>query len=196
MHEEDSVTQWIARLRAGDPGAAELLWGRYFPRLVGVAQRRLRGAARTVADEEDVALSAFHNFCQALQEGALPELGNRDHLWRLLLTLTERKAIDLARRHHAAKRGGKEARPAGDSAADELTHVPGREPSPAFAALVADECERLLDLLGDEQLRLLAVRKLEGYSNEEIARELSCGLRTVERKLGIIRTWWERELQP
>src|SRR5262249_2466169 len=126
------------------------------------------------------------------QEGRFPDLFDRDDLWQLLLTVTERKAIDLVRRERALKRVGP-AEP-GPAARAEVAELPGREPTPAFAALVTDDCERLLRLLGDDQLRTVAVRKLEGYRNDEIARELACAPRTIERKLSIIRTWWEREL--
>ena len=63
-----SVTLWIADLRrdAADD-AAQKLWGRYFDRLVHLARGRLRTAPRGPADEEDVALSAFHSLCDGLK---------------------------------------------------------------------------------------------------------------------------------
>src|SRR5262249_43550979 len=42
----------------------------------------------------------------------------------------------------------------------------------------------------------VALLKLEGYSNEEIARSLDCSLRTVERKLEVIRKRWTAEGTP
>jgi DNA-directed RNA polymerase specialized sigma24 family protein len=45
----------------------------------------------------------------------------------------------------------------------------------------------------DSELRNVALRKVEGYSNEEIAAQLGCGLRTVERRLRLIRGIWEQE---
>jgi DNA-directed RNA polymerase specialized sigma24 family protein len=204
--EEGSVTQWITRLRGGDHGAAELLWRRYFTDLVRKAQHRLRGVRRAAADEEDVALSVFNSFCGGVQEGRFPNLRDRDDLWGTLLMLTDRKAVDFVRREQAAKRGGgKKPVPLGagvhDTSADSaegagLSGLPGREPTPDYAALVAEECERLLRLLGDERLRELAIRKLEGYTNEEIARLCGCSLRAVERKLRLIRTCWQGESPP
>ena len=43
---------------------------------------------------------------------------------------------------------------------------------------------------------MVALLKLEGHSNEEIARSLDCGLRTVERKLDVIRKRWIAEGTP
>jgi transposase len=48
----------------------------------------------------------------------------------------------------------------------------------------------------DESLRVVALLKLEGHSNEEIAKSLDCGLRTVERKLEVIRKRWTAEGTP
>ena len=68
-----------------------------------------------------------------------------------------------------------------------------RAPTPEFAALFADECRHRLDSLRDESLRRLALLKMEGYTNAEIAGQLNCGLRTVDRKLELIRKTWRAE---
>ncbi len=76
---------------------------------------------------------------------------------------------------------------------DFLAQVVGNEPSPEFAALVADELRRLFEALSDDSLRHVVRLRLEGYANEEIAAALDCGLRTVERKLALIRKRWLAE---
>jgi len=43
--------------------------------------------------------------------------------------------------------------------------------------------------------RQIAQWKLDGYTNAEIAQRLGCGLRTVERRLELIRRIWEQESQ-
>src|SRR4051794_5171067 len=172
MSPEGSVTRWLAPLQAGDPAAAQQLWERYFRRLVGLARTKLRGAPRKAADEEDVALSAFDSFCRGAEAGRFPRLADRDDLWQLLVVITARKAIDLAQREGARKRGGGKVQDEAAAAGPEggaLARALGREPTPAFAAQVAEECRRLLDRLGDAQLRSIAVWKMEGYTNDEIA---------------------------
>ena len=83
---------------------------------------------------------------------------------------------------------------AGSSAPEAaLEQIEGLEPTPAFAAQVAEECRRLLERLDSPELRSVALLKVEGYSNEEIAAQLGCGLRTVERRLRLIRSIWEQE---
>jgi DNA-directed RNA polymerase specialized sigma24 family protein len=191
MQAGGTVTAWIDRLRAGDRAAAQPLWERYFERLVRLARGRLGAADRAAADEEDVALSAFDSFCRAAECGRFPRLLDRDDLWRLLVTLTERKAVDLIRAQGRHKRGAGQV-VAGPAAG--LDGLPGREPTPEFAALVVEEYQRLLGLLGDDTLRRLALLKLEGWDNAEIAERMGCALRTVERKLALVRGAWEREV--
>jgi DNA-directed RNA polymerase specialized sigma24 family protein len=92
-----------------------------------------------------------------------------------------------------------EAPPPGtDSDAEEsaLAQVMGPEPTPEFAALVAEECQRRLDRLGDAGLRSVALWKMEGYTNDEIAQRLGCVPRTVERTLRVIRGLWDQEATP
>jgi hypothetical protein len=76
---DDSITVWIRRLEAGDPEAAERLWKSYFPRMVRSARWRLQGFHSRLADEEDIALSAFKSFCRA--SGNLHQLRDRVSLW-------------------------------------------------------------------------------------------------------------------
>lgn len=185
---DESVTHWLGQLKAGDPAAAGPLWRRYFPKLVAHARARLANFPRRIADEEDVALSAFDSFCRDAAAGRLPRLDDRDDLWRVLLLITGQKAVDLVRRESAEKRG------AGAGAASDLASIAGTEPTPEFAALVADEFRRLLDMLPDADLKALAVWKLEGHSNEEVAARWGCVPRTVERRLKVIRSLWAGEV--
>ncbi len=199
MSTEETVTQWLEQLQAGDQAAAQKLWECYFRRLVGLARARLQGLPRRAArDEEDVALSAFNSFCLGAERGRFPQLQDRDNLWRLLVTLTARKAQRLVRDEHRQKRGGgavlgeSELQAPGETPAG-LQQVTSREPTPAFAAQVAEEYERLLTVLGDDELRSIAVGKMEGDTNGEIAARLGCALSTVERRLALIRRIWDQE---
>jgi hypothetical protein len=194
--DDASITFWLSQLQAGNPAAAQPLWEQYFCRLVGLARARLQGVPRRAADEEDVALSAFDSFCRRAADNRFPRLHDRDDLWRLLVTLTERRAIRLARYESRLKRGGgsparhPSAREGGASDSG-LGQIAGREPTPEFAAQVAEECRRLLDRLGDAGLRSIAVWKMEGDTTEEIAVRIGSAPRTVERRLRLIRAIWE-----
>ena len=203
MSSSESVTHWIGRLKAGDAAAAEQLWRCYFQRLVGLARKKLQGASRRAADEEDVALSAFDSFCRGAGRGRYPQLQDRENLWRLLVVITARKALDLVEHQRRQKRGGglvhgESSLPGGSAAAAEplLEQVLGREPTPEFAAQMAEQCQCLLLRLQDPELRRVALWKMEGYTNDEIAARLGCVRRTVERRLRVIRSLWQQEGVP
>src|SRR5262249_39327420 len=156
------------------------------------------------ADEEDVALSAFDSFCRGASNGRFPQLFDRDNFWRLLVTITARKAYQHLLHEGRRKRGGNavldEAALAGlaDSGAGPvgLEQLLDREPTPEFAAQLAEEYQRLLASLPDAELRSVAQWKMEGYTNEEIAAKFGCALRSVERKLKVIRTLWGSHESP
>jgi RNA polymerase sigma factor (sigma-70 family) len=185
-----SVTTWIGELRHGNTAAAQQLWERYYAQLLQLARGKLRGAPLRQADEEDVALSAFHSFCQTAAR--FPRLNDRNDLWQILIMLTARKASHERRRQQAQKRGGGIS-PDGEQELDEIV---GTEPTPEFAAMIGEEFETLLNRLPDEGLRQIARLRLEDYSNSEIATRLNCSERTVERRLALIRAVWEEDGQP
>jgi DNA-directed RNA polymerase specialized sigma24 family protein len=192
MSSEGSVTRWFDALQAGDPAAAQQLWERYFQRLVGLARQKLRDSPKCVADEEDVALSAFDSFCRNAEKGRFPKLLDRDSLWRLLMVITTRKAAHLIRDQGRLKRGGPASVDESENGC--LDRLLSREPAPEFALEVADECQRLLRKLADAGLEAVALRRMEGYSVEEIAAEMGCAPRSVKRKLQLIRGIWENEV--
>lgn len=144
-----------------------------------------------------MALSAFDSFCRAARAGRFPRLDDRDDLWQVLLVLTDRKAVNLIRHETRERRGGGATRVptggAGDSTPDAVAAVIAAGPPPDVVAEVSEGCARLLGLLTGAGLREVAVWKLEGYTNAEIAGKLGRSIPTVERKLLAIRTIWERE---
>ena len=193
MSAEGSITRLLGPLKAGDEAAVQRVWEAYYERLVQLARARLGDSPRRAADEEDAALSAFDGFCRAVAAGRFPRLFDRDDLWQVLLVITGRKAKNLRKYELALKRG------AGLAAADPSTafaDLVGREPDPGVAADVADRCRDLLDRLGDAELRAVAVWKMEGHTNEEIAAKLGRAVGSVERKLRTIRAVWAQDPPP
>jgi DNA-directed RNA polymerase specialized sigma24 family protein len=201
MTTRGSVTYWVEQLKAGDQAALQKVWERYFQRLVLFARKKLQGSPRRAADEEDVALSAFDSFYRGVKQDRFPRLADRNDLWQLLVVLTKRKAIALALRERRQKRGGgkAESQTAGDYESEEgqaFANLISRDPDPELAALVADECQRLLAKLESPELTRIAVLKMEGYTTEEIAVTLGRSVRTVERKLRLIHTTLEDVITP
>jgi DNA-directed RNA polymerase specialized sigma24 family protein len=196
---QNSVTIWIDGIKAGDGSDIERLWDRYFERLVRLAAARLPAHSRRSFDEEDVALSAFQSFCDRAGRGQFPQLSDRDDLWRLLATITVRKALDTIRQQSRQKRGGGQV--LGESAllvgagteGDGLAEVLSREPTPDEVAGFAEDYHRFLARLQEPPLRTIALRRLEGQTTREIARALDVSTKTVERKLQLIRAIWSEE---
>jgi RNA polymerase sigma factor (sigma-70 family) len=183
---DPSVTRLIHAVQQGRASAVGSLLEVYFDRLVELARKRLQSLPGMAAYDEDVALRSFHSLCRHVRDPARPlVLAGRDDLWRLLATRTISRAIDLIRRHHPDQFAGEAA----------LEQLLSREPTPEDAAEMADECRRLLDLLDEPELRQIALWKVEGYTNEEIAAQLDCVPRTIERKVGRIRLQWRDELK-
>jgi DNA-directed RNA polymerase specialized sigma24 family protein len=187
-----SVTTWVNLLQAGDAAAAEALWRRYYAQLVGLAREHLAAHVRRAADEEDVALAAFADFCAGVAAGRFPRLSDRHDLWRLLLTITLRHARNLAK-HETRDRRDSHRRLAidlFDLPETALGRLAAEAPDPALAAEVADQLRHLLGLLPDAALRRVAQKLLAGCTAAEIAHGLGCSLRTVERRFQRIRQFW------
>ena len=197
MMSDGSVTRWICEFKRGDDQAAQKLWERYYERLLYQCRRKLGNQPRRVADEEDVALTAFNNLLLAIEQNRYPRLCDRDNLWRLLVVIADREASHQKEYDNRKKRG--EGRVQTEAVVDDdgtscgeanFDHIIGKEPTPEFAAIMAEQVERLLARLGNDKLRQIAQMKMEGYKNEEIARHVGYSLRDLERKLQSIRSDW------
>ena len=193
---DDSVTAWIGDLKDGHDEASEKLWQRYFGQLVGLAARRLGTAPRRIADEEDVAVSVFESLCRGAAAGRFKQLQDRDDLWKLLTAIAGMKAVDQIRRQTAQKRGGTNVR--GESVFEgvDASQIGGLgqlihgEPTPDFLAIMDEQQQAMFHALPDSSQRDVARLRFEGYSNDEIAQQLGISLRSVERKLRVIREIW------
>ena len=194
-----SVTQLITYLRSEDPGlgdeAARRIWERYLPRLLTLARSHLDRRIRVLQDEEDVVQSMGRSFFNRLRRGDF-DLANRNALWALLVTITLNKARNAADRHFAARRDVRRVQPLSPSdgsrpdARHEAFALEAADPTPAEAAALNEALEQRLRALPEWDLRQVALMKLEGYTNGEIADRLECSERGVERKLNLIRKRW------
>ena len=185
-----SITRLIPELRQRDERAILMLWRRYGMQIENLARPWLVGVSPGVGDAEDVAQSAFHAFCRAAADGRAMELADRDDLWRLLATISRHKATDRIRRELRLRRGGRAA-----ISSQGLECAEDDAPSPAEAALLHDELALLFERIeanGDPTLQVVATLRLEGASNEEIAEQLGCTTRTVQRKLHLVERLWRQ----
>jgi RNA polymerase sigma factor (sigma-70 family) len=197
MEAHGSITRLIEQLRCDDPGlrdvAARLIWERYFRALLDLARQHLDQRVRRREDEEDVLQSMYKSFCLRQQRGDF-NLAGRDQLWGLLVQVTLCKARNAAARNHRGKRDVTRelVSPGDDSEVPgwTLEQMDASAPTPAEAAVLNEALEQRLQSLPEPELRAIALGKLEGWTNREIAERQGCTERTVERKLERIRVRW------
>jgi DNA-directed RNA polymerase specialized sigma24 family protein len=113
----------------------------------------------------------------------------------LLVVIATRKAIGQRRRQTAQKRGGGKVTTFTDlqgaptdinSGADVLAEVVARGPSPEIATMMVEESRRLLAVLNDDISRRIAILKMEGFSQREIAQQVGRTANTVRLRLRYI----------
>jgi RNA polymerase sigma factor (sigma-70 family) len=198
MVTDGSVTRLIQLLCSDDTVerdlAARLIWRRYFRDLLELARNNLNRRIRRREDEEDVLQSMYKSFCLRQQRGEF-DLAGRDALWKLLVTITLRKARNAAKKQMRDKRDIAREQTIADHDESESAHwaleqMDATGPSPAEAAVLNEALERRLEALADPELRQIALWRLEGYTNREIADRLDCTERSVERRLERIRSKW------
>lgn len=193
----DVLAEWIDSLRAGDEATQQAVWNTYFERLVRMARQRL-GPLKRVYDEEDAALSALNSFFAGMEANRFPDLKDQENLWRILFVITVRKIQIQKRKQTTQKRGGGTVRGESlfgeridsDSHQQGIGDIMGSTPTPDLAMSFAESCQQLLSELPDDVLRDIAIKRLSGLNNAEIAEELGCARRTVDRKLERIRDIW------
>lgn len=188
-----SVSTWLQLAASGDSLAAQRLWERYIHRLVRLAATELGKSSKRLADEEDLALVVFHEFLRKAREGIYPRLHGRDDFWQIIVQITHRRAIDQSRRARAYDRHvvkNLTATSSNENDSKEWGPCVSPEVSPEDAVAFADQMVHLFSRLSSEELRRVVQLRLAGMTDPEIAAELCCSLRTVERRFRQIRLEW------
>jgi RNA polymerase sigma-70 factor (ECF subfamily) len=178
-----SFDDLAARLKSGDPAAAEEIFRRYAHRLIGLAGKRLVGAIRQKVDAEDLVQSAFKSFFRA-QEGSAVEVHDWHSLWSLLATITLRKVGYQIRHFLTDKRNVHREAPTAPAAegSDIGIEALAREPTPLEAAMLAENVEHILDAL-EGKARDVIELSLQGWTPAEISAKVGLTERTVFRQV-------------
>jgi RNA polymerase sigma-70 factor (ECF subfamily) len=180
----------VELLRAGDERAASELFHTYAARLVSLARWRLSERLARRIDPEDVVQSVFRTFFSRVRDGRFA-LAEQDDLCKLLVSITVRKTLHQIAYHKAAKRDPR-LEEDGTRPGAGLARLCAEEPTPEAAVAFLDQLEHFLGRLRPQDRPILEMR-LQGYRNEEIARELGTSDRHVRRVLGHIRALAEQE---
>ncbi len=127
--------------------------------------------------------AAVWGFCQRARSGRFAGVTGRADLWRVLHAAVIRRAYDTVRDASRQKRGGLATAGNGDVGNVAVLADPGAELENT------EELLKMLDrlaLAGGDGWRI-ALGKLAGRSNEEIAAALAMGPATLKRRLGEMR---------
>lgn len=178
-----SITILYQQLRAGSDRALGDLITRFWPRLIALANSTLTNRLQRVSDAEDALQSAIISFWEQVGQGDFQHEMDRDDLWNVLGLITVRKALKVQEKELAQKRGGGRV-----VTGLSLDAAPSAVSEAEFDVL----CTELLEIL-EPDLRAFALLRLMGHKNREIADELGCSERKVERKLNLIRSIWGAE---
>jgi len=187
---------WVQALVGGVPEGAEEFWRLYGARLQGLAAHHVSAGLQRREGPEDIVQSVCRTFLRRARSGQF-SLEEEGALWRLLCAITLTKIREKERFHRRQKRGFDRERPLGsadDPAAEAAPAPAGAELNPADAAEFAEQVQRLLADLDEEQRGVVQL-KLQGYTNEEAAQRLHCSERTVRRMLKSVRVRWSAVLE-
>jgi DNA-directed RNA polymerase specialized sigma24 family protein len=208
----DDFSQWLSNLAEWDEEVAQAIWDDYYGRMVRLARKKLEGfgVSRGDYDEEDVASDAMLVFYRGMKKRQYPDLHYRDDLWKLLFTITVRKANDQRKRCFTQKRGGGWVQVHEESSPqkqlnyatiaalglevkfdDKQSGLSGllhrRQLAPEQAASYNEDFIRRLQQLPNDSHRQIMLMIMAKFSVQEIADGLGCVRQTVHNKVETIK---------
>ena len=174
----DPFVELLGRLRVGDDEAISEVLGRYIHRLIVLANAQFDPSSRPKADPEGLVQSALASFFARCGRGQF-ELIDWGELWCMLATITLRKCSKRRDYLRAGRRDARREQPWDAVAEDRLTPL-DRHPTPLDAAILNETIESLLRDRSPAERRIVELT-LQGYTVEEIARQVGRSERTVWR---------------
>lgn len=184
---DHSITRWLARLQAGEPGALDRLVPLVYDELRRVARRQLRNEApaNTLS-----ATTLVHEVYLRFVKQRQIEADDRDAFLAIAAQTMRRILVDHARHRTRLKRGGVQ-RP-----------LPlGNEHEPALLTddeveevLVVDAVLERLSALDERAARVVEYRIFAGLTLEETAAVLGTSIKTVQRDWTTARAWLRKEM--
>jgi RNA polymerase sigma-70 factor (ECF subfamily) len=190
--EEGKFSVVMARLRAGDPSAADVVFRRFNTRLIGLARNYLDNRLRRKLDPEDVLQSALRSFFLRQASGEFNPV-DWDSLWSLLALITLRKCGRQIEHFRAACRDvRREQEPTLDQESAASWEGLASGPTPAEGAMLAETVKQIMDSLTDGRERQMFELSLQGFDSGEISARVGRSERTVQRFLYRIRKRLER----
>jgi RNA polymerase sigma factor (sigma-70 family) len=178
MSEGPGFAELIGRVRMGDQQAAAELLRRYEPVIRRTVRVRLRDARlRRFFDSMDICQSVLTSFF-ARAAGGQYELGQPEHLVRLLVTMTRNKLIHQIDKHMADCRDHRRV----EDGAVEEREIVGSTSTPSQNAMTHELVQEAYRRLTPEERQLLDGRK-EGREWSVLAAEMGDSPEALRKKL-------------
>ena len=186
-----AITDALAALRGGDPGAMDRLVPLVYEELARIAHRQL-GLEATGHTLSTTAL--VHEAYLRLVDQTRAQWADRAQFFGVAAHSMRRVLVDHARRHRAARRGGVNRRDVSLEAL-EATDPASLDAGDRADILVAmDEALERLAALDARQARVVECRFFGGLTEAETAEALGVTARTVARDWVKARGWLYTEL--
>lgn len=159
--------------RNGDEQAASTLFRRYYDRLMALAGQVMGPRLAGVVGREDIAQSALRTFFRRGRLGAIdaPEDGE---LWPLLAVITVNKARNQLQFWNRQRRDLNRAARLEGGSIDPLENGP----TPSDVMALQEVMDKLMAVFSPRRRKILEML-LQGYSFQEIAKEVPTSLRTI-----------------
>ena len=171
----------LSMFRAGNEQAARELYERYVDRLLALARKRISQRMASRVDPEDIVQSVFRTFFGRVKKGQF-RIADQDDLCKLLVRITVHKTLRQVAFHKAAKRDPSLEAGQDGYAAEGIQKVLDDEPGHEDAVAFLDQLEDFLGQLRPEERQILEMR-MQGYSNDEIAKKLNIYDRKIRRTI-------------
>jgi RNA polymerase sigma-70 factor (ECF subfamily) len=190
--EESDLPGFLARIQAGDEGAARELLARYEAEVRLVVRRQLPRLLRSRFDSLDFLQSVWGSFFRRVRNSGGPaEFEDSRHLVAFLARAAKNKVIDEYRRAASRKQDMHREEPLWTDG-NRPKDLPARIDSPSEVAQAHEVFGRLRDSLPKERRSILEL-KAEGLSSKDIGERLGISERTVQRVLEDLRRRAESE---
>lgn len=183
MDSSPSLTDLLAKWRAGDQDSLRHVFPLVYSELKRLARSRLR-SERPNHTLQSTAL--VHEAYLRLLKSDQNQFANRDHLLAVAALLMRQILVDHARQRNAAKRDGGYMITLND------LNVGAKSEDVNIVAL--DEALQELARLDPQQSRVVELRYFGGLSIEETARALEVSPATVKREWASARIWLHRAM--
>jgi RNA polymerase sigma factor (TIGR02999 family) len=178
------VTELLVKWREGDPKALEALMPLVYKELRAIAHRSLR---RERSDHTLQSAALVHEAYLRLADQEPLDAQNRAHFAAMAARLMREILVDYARARGAAKRGA--------NCRVELDEALATPKKQAVDVLALDDVLNDLEVMDEQQSRIVELRFFGGLTIEETASVLQISPATVKRDWSVAKAWLSRAMK-